>query len=175
MPLKEFAERTLDRLLGKSILDGLVHESGMSEDGEAGSSNEPENRGEWRSDEAQRNRNAEKGGVQLGRGSLDGTDFEIGATQPANSPHSSDDEENDKQQQEVGQQRVDAQHYKDHGIVAGEVGEIVGCAALDFTEVLGLRNALEIEELAEGADVREAVRQRHAIGALRKAVQTESL
>jgi hypothetical protein len=68
----EIAERpSLDRLLGKSILNGLVHEGCMSEDGNTRSSNKPQNSGDWRGKNAQRNSNNEKGGVKLGWGSPD--------------------------------------------------------------------------------------------------------
>lgn len=181
----EFAERpSLDRLLGKSTLDGLVHESGMSDNSGTRSADEPENGGDGRGDEAQGDSDTNEGGVELGGGSLDGacraqsvgrlkeggsaepTNMEVLATKPSDSKHAAHDQGDDKEEGQVRQERVDAEHDKDHGIVAGKVRKVVGAAALDLAKVGGLRDTLEVEEFSDGTDVGEAICERHAASSL---------
>lgn len=128
----------------------------MTQNSDAAGTDEPEDGGEWRGNEAQRNGDADERGVELGGGGSEGADLEIRTLQLANSPHSSDDEEDDEQQREVGDQAVDGQHDENDGIVAGEVAEVVVDAALDLAKVLGLGDALDVEELGDGLEVGEA-------------------
>jgi len=64
--------------------------------------------------------------------------FEIPSLESSDTPHATNDQEDDKQQQEVGEQRVDAEHHEQDGIVAREISEVVVDSALDFAKVLGL-------------------------------------
>ena len=67
----EVAERpSLDRLLGKSILDRFVHKAGVGENAGSASSDEPENRGYGRRKDAKGNSDNQEGSVELGSGSV---------------------------------------------------------------------------------------------------------
>lgn len=79
-----------------------------------------------------------------------------------------------EQQHQVGQQAVDAEHHKDDGIVAREVGQVVIDSALGFTEVGRLGKALDIEELGNGAQVGEACTQRGAAEVVEAITKTRS-
>lgn len=66
------------------------------------------------------------------------------------------DQDDDKEQQGVGQQAVDAEHHKDGGIVAGEVGQIVVHTALDLAEMGGFGDTLDVQEFGDRAQVGKA-------------------
>lgn len=104
--------------------------------------------------------------ISTGEGQL--TELQLSAFKPSNTPHSSHHQANHKHQQEVGEQAVDAEHDKDDGIIAREVGQIVVDTALDLAKVLGLAEALEVEKLRDGPEVAEPVRERDRLSALRR-------
>jgi hypothetical protein len=67
----EFAEGpSLDRLLGKSILDWLVHEAGMGHDAGSAGTDEPKDCGYWGRKDPERHSNHKKSGVQLRGGGI---------------------------------------------------------------------------------------------------------
>lgn len=66
------------------------------------------------------------------------------------------DQDDDKEQQGVGQQAVDAEHHEDGGIVAREVGQIVVHTALDLAKVGGLGDTLDVQEFGDGTQVGKA-------------------
>ena len=70
----------------------------------------------------------------------------------------------------MGEQAVDAEHREDSSVIAGEVAQVVVDTALRLTKVGRLGDALEIEELADGAQVGEARRD----GGGAQAVKTSS-
>ena len=159
---KELAADHLDRLLGKSILDRFIHQGSVAEDGDTGGTNQPQGSRKGRSPDAERHANAQQDGVQLRGVETTESQVQVPAFQLANAVETGADEDDHKQQQRVGQQAVDAEHHKDDGIVAGEVGEVVVHPALDFTKVGRLRQALEVEEFGDRAQVGKAGAERLA-------------
>lgn len=151
----ELAADRLDRLPGKSLIDGLVHKSSVAENDHARSTDEPEQRREGRREQAHGNGDDEETGPQLGGGGAEGTDLEITAVKLADEEHACNDEDDVEQQQPVGEQRVDAEHEEDDAVVAREVGEVVVPSRLDLAKVARLGEALHVEELADGAQVGE--------------------
>jgi len=146
----------------------------MPENADARRTNQPQDSADWRSPNAQRHSDNQKTSVKLGGGSAREADVEIGASQLADAEHSTDDEGDDEQQQQVGQQAVDAEHDEDDGIVAAEVGEVVVDAGLDLAEVLRLGQALEVEEFADGLEVGEAAADALGSHAVEAALQVEA-
>lgn len=130
----------------------------MTNDGNTGGTNEPENSRERRRPQSERNGNDGKGGVELRGGRAPGADLEVIALELSDAVHATNDEDDDEEQQQMGEQAVDAEHGKDSSVVAGEVAQVVVDAALRLTEVGGLGDALDVEELADGAQVGEARR-----------------
>lgn len=128
----------------------------MAQDGDAAGPDEPEHRGEGRGDDHEGNADDEETSVKLAGRELGEAKVQISAAQLADPPHATNDEEYDEEQREVGQQRVDAEHDEDSGIVAAEVAKVVVDARLDLAEVLGLAEALDVEELRDGLQVRES-------------------
>lgn len=152
----ELAADHLDRLPGKSLIDGLVHERCVAENGHARSTNQPHEGRKRRSNETQWDGDDEQTRVELRRGGTEGADFEIATVEAANDEHADDDKDDVEEQEPVGEQSVDAQHGEDDGIVARVVAEVVVDAGLDLTKVGRLGEALEVEKLGYGLDVGEA-------------------
>jgi len=121
----------------------------VSENRASRSTNEPQEGRNGRSKETERDGDDEETGVELRRGDTGGSEFEISSLKSSDTPHATNDQEDDKQQQEVGEQRVDAEHHKHDGIVAREISEIVVDSALDLAKVLGFRESLEVKELSK--------------------------
>lgn len=159
---KELAVDHLDRLLGKSILDRLIHESGVTEDGHTGCADQPEGRRDGRGIDTQWDANAQQTSVELRGIEATESQVQVTAVKFPDAPDTGSREDDDEKQERVGQQAVDAEHDEDDGIVAGEVAQVVIDAALDFTEVGRLGQALEVEELGDWAQVGETGAQRLA-------------
>lgn len=105
---------------------------------------------------------------------MDWANVEILATELANSPHATDNENNDKEESQVREQAVDEEHEEDNGIVAGEVAEVVGHAVLSFGEVGGFGEEGEVEKLANGFKVGEAGRNGGLAGFIKAAREVEA-
>lgn len=110
----------------------------MTEDSHAGSTDQPENSGDRGGPEAERHTNTQQSGVELRSVEATDTKVQIAAVKFSDSVQTGSHEDDDEQEERVGQQTVDTQHNKDDGIVAGEVGQVVVDATLDFAEVSGL-------------------------------------
>lgn len=152
---KELAADHLDRLLGKSILDWLIHKCGVTEDSHASGSNQPERSGDGGSIKTQRNRNNQQTGVQLRGGESCKAQVKITALELADSIQTTSNQQDDKKQRQIGQQAVYAEHDKDGGIVAREIGQVVVHTALNLAKIGRLREALDIEELRDWSEVGE--------------------
>lgn len=152
----EFAADHLDRLLGKSLLDWLVHEGSVTENSDSRGSDQPEHSRERGGPQAKGNRDDEERGVELRRRNSAASKLEIIALELADSVHATNHEADDKEEQQVGEQAVDAKHNKDSGIVAREVAQVIVDSALDLAKVGRLGDALEVKELGNGSQVGEA-------------------
>lgn len=154
--LWEIAADRLDRLPRKSLIDGLVQERSVTEDGHATGTNQPQDGGEGRCNESDRHGEHNQTRVELRGRCVNGTNVEIAPTELANGPHAAHDEDNVKEQPKVGDEAVDAEHGKEDGIVAGEVAEIIVDTRLDLAKVLRLRHALQIKEFRQWFEIGEA-------------------
>lgn len=134
----ELAADHLDRLPGKSLIDRLIHERSVAEDGHTGSANKPHQSRERRGNQTQRDGDDEQTRVELRGCGTEGADFEIAAVEAANNEHAADDEDDVEEEEPVGEQGVDAEHGKDDGIVGGVVAEVVVDAGLGLAKVGGL-------------------------------------
>jgi hypothetical protein len=172
--IRELAADHLDRLPGKSLIDGLVHKSSVTEDGHARSTNEPQHSRDWRGNQTERNSDDYKARVQLRRRGTDVTENEVAAVEEANEIHADNDEDDVEQKERVGDEGVDAQHSKDSGIVAGVVAQVVVDTRLGLVEVGGLGEPLEVEELADGSQVAEASAHRGGADALEPFAKVEA-
>lgn len=128
----------------------------MAKNRHSAGSDEPEDGADRVRDECKGNGYDQQAGVQLSSCRAEEADVKIAAVEFAYAPHASDDEDNDEEEGEVVEQRVDAEHDEDGGIVAAEVAQVVVDPALGLAEVCWLRDALEVEELAQRAQIREA-------------------
>ena len=128
----------------------------MTDDGDTRGANEPEHSRKWRCKQAKGNGDDGETGVELRGSGAPAADLEIVALKLADAVHADDDEADDKKQQQVSQQAVDAEHGEHSSVVAGEVSEVVVDATLGLAEVGGLGDALDVEELGDGAQVGEA-------------------
>lgn len=124
------------------------------------SSNQPEQSREGRGNQSERNGNDQQTRVQLRRSSFECSNLQVSAVQFANEPHAKDNQDDVKEQQPVGQKGVETKHHKDHGIVAGEVAQVVVDARLHLAKVGRLGQALEVKKLGDGPEVGEAAAQR---------------
>ena len=110
----------------------------MTQNSDAGSTNQPESGAERIGKDGERDGDNNETGVELRSGGAKGTNLDITAFESANTPHTSGDEEDDKSKQPVGDEGVDAQHDEKGGIVAREVAKVVVDAVLDLAKVLWL-------------------------------------
>lgn len=170
----ELAADHLDRLPGKSLLQGLIHDGCVAKNDHTAGANEPHDGAEGRRNQADRDGNDVQTGVQLGGGEAGLADLEVLAVELADEKHAEDDEDDVEKKPGVGEQSIDAEHGKDHGIVAGEVTEVVVDTRLGFGEVLGLRQPLEVEELRDGPEVRESAGQGGRTDAVESVSQLET-
>ena len=157
--IREIAADHLDRLPGKSLVDGLIHERSVAENSHARGTNEPQQRRDGRRNQTEGNGDDEKTSVELGRRCVEGADLKVAAVEQTNEVHAGDHEDDIKEQERVGDQSIDAQHRENDGIVGRVVAQIVVNAGLNLGKVGRLVQALEIEELADGAEVAEAAAQ----------------
>lgn len=70
------------------------------------------------------------------------------------------DEDDVEHKEPICEQRVDAKHDKNDGIVAREVAQVVVDTGLGLNKVGGLGDTLEVEELGDGTQVGEAAAER---------------
>lgn len=166
----ELAADHLDRLPGKSLLEGLIHQSCVAKNDHTAGANEPHDGAEGRRNQADRDGNDVQTGVQLGGGEAGLADLEVLTVKLADEEHAEDDKDDVEEKPGVGEQSVDAEHGKYDGIVAGEVAEVVVDTRLGFGEVLRLGHPLEVEELRNGPEVGKSARQ----GGRTNAVETVS-
>lgn len=149
----------LDRLPGKSLIDRLVHQRRVAKDDDAARAEQPRDGGEGRGDQTDGNGDDGQAGVQLRRGGAQGADLEVASVELANEEHADGDEDDVEEQPPVGKERVDAEHDEDDGIVARVVAQIVVDTRLQLGKVLGLVDALDVQELRDGTQVREPASQ----------------
>lgn len=154
---KELAADHLDRLLGKSRLDWLLHERRVTQNADAGSSNEPEGGRDGVGDDADWDGDDCQSGVELGGSCAEETDVKVASLELSDTEHAANDQDNVEEEKPVGQQGVNAEHDEEHGIVAGEIAQVVVYPILDFAEVLWFGKTLEVKELGDGLQVGEAV------------------
>lgn len=169
---KELAADHLDRLLGKSTLDWLIHKSSVTEDGHASCADQPKDCREGRSPEPKRDANAQQTRVELRSVEAAEAQVQVAAIQYTNAPKTGGHEDDEEEQGGSGQQAVDAEHHENDGIVAGEVAQVVVDPALDLPKVGGLGDALEVEELGNGAQVGESGAQRLAAEGVEAVTET---
>lgn len=164
----------LDHLPRKSLINGLVHHRRMANDDDTAGTDEPGNGSKGRRDKTDGDGDNIKTSVQLRGGGAHGAELEIAAIKLADEEHAGDHKDDIEKQPPVGQQSVDAEHDEDDGVVAGEVAEVVVDAGLHVGKVLGLGQALDIEELGQRTQVREARGQRGRPDAVEAVSQLEA-
>jgi len=163
---KELAVDHLNRLLGKSILDRLIQQSGVAEDGHASGTNQPQGSGEGRGPDTDWNADNEQSSVELRCSEAGEAQVQVATLQQVDSVKTHAHKENVEQQRQVGQQAVDAENNKNDGIVAGKVGQVVVDTALGFSEIGRLGHALDVEEFRDRTEVGESRAQRGAAEAV---------
>lgn len=134
----------------------------MSKNDHTAGANQPHNGADGRGNQADGDGDDIETRVELGRGNAGLTNLEICAVESANQVHTSDNEDDVKEEPRVGKEGIDAKHDKDDSIVAGEVAQVVVDARLGLGEVGRLGHTLDVEELGDRAEVREAVGHRGA-------------
>lgn len=93
----------------------------MAQNGDTTSSSKPEHGANWTGKYCEWNGNDGESAIELSGCSVDWANIEVLTTKLANSPHSTNYEDNDKQEGQVREQAVDEEHEEDDGIVAGEI------------------------------------------------------
>ena len=152
----EFAADHLDRLLGKSILDRFVHKRGVTKDSHTSGTNQPQHGCKGGSPQSKRDSHDEKSSVKLRSRRAEEANVQVAALELADAVGATDDKEDDEEQGEVRDEGVDAQHDEHAEIVCREVAQVVVDARLGLGEVCRFGEALDVEELGDGTQVREA-------------------
>lgn len=172
--IREIAADHLDRLPGKSLIDGLIQKCSVTEDGHARCADEPEQGRERRSNQTQRHGDTNKCSVKLRTRGTEGANFKIMSVKLSNEPHAHNHKDDVKEQQPVGKEGIDAEHNKDNGIVAGVVAQVVVDSRLHLNKVVRLGETLEVEELVDRSQVGEAAAERTRSEALEAVAQVEA-
>lgn len=144
----------------------------MAKDGHTSCADQPKDRRDGRSPDTKRDANTQQSSVELRSVEAAEADVQVTAIKFTDAPKTGSHKDDDEEQKGVGQQAVDAEHNKDDGIVAGEVAQVVVDAALDLSKIGRLRNALEVEELGDGAQVGETSAQRLAAEGVEAVTET---
>lgn len=129
----------------------------MAKNDYAAGADQPHDGADGRRNQAHRNGDDIETRVELGGGNAGLTNLEICAVESSNQVHAGDNEDNVEEEPGVGEEGIDAKHHKDDGIVAGEVAQVVVDARLGLSEIGRLGHALDVEELRDRAEIREAV------------------
>lgn len=132
----------------------------MAQNGDTGGSDEPEDSAEGGSPETERNADDQESGVELGSSGPEAGNLEVVTLELADSVHTANEHEDDKEQGKISEQAVDDEHGKDGCVIAREVAQIVVDPALHLAKVGGLGDALDIEELGDGAQVGKSAGKR---------------
>ena len=141
----------------------------MSNNANARCANQPQDSADRRRPDTKGNCNNQKTSVELRRSCAGESNIEVSALELADAEHAADDEDNDEEQEQVCKQAVNAEHDEEDGIVAAEVGQVVVDTGLNLAKVLRLRQALEVEKLADGLEVGEAAAESLRANALKAA------
>ena len=170
----ELAADHLDRLPGKSLIDRNLQKCSVTEDGHARSATQPQQRREGRGEKEQWDGNDEQTSLELRRSSTESSELQVTAIKTVQNEHADENEDDVKEQNPVGQQRVDAEHGKDDQVVCREVAQVVVDSGLGIAKVLGLGKALEVAELGNGTQVGESAAERTRAKALETILQVEA-
>lgn len=114
----ELAADHLDRLPGKSLIDGLIHKSSVTNNGDAAGTEQPENGAESWSNEAKNGNSDQQSSVALRRCSAESSNDEILSVQFAKKPQAGEKQNDVEQQEGAGDQGVDAENEETSSIVA---------------------------------------------------------
>ncbi|KAI6766439.1 hypothetical protein HG531_011661 [Fusarium graminearum] len=172
--IREIAADHLDRLPGKSLIDGLVQKCGVTKDSHARCADEPEQGRERRGNQTQRHGDTNKCSVKLRTRGTKGANFKIVSIELSNEPHAHNHKDDVEEQQPVGQEGINAEHNKNNGIVAGVVAQVVVDSRLHLNKVVRLGETLEVEELVNRSQVREAAAERSGSEALEAVAKVEA-
>lgn len=146
----------------------------MTQNCNARSSNEPKGGRKGVCDDCKWDSQNDQSSVELCGSCTEEANIQITALKLADTVHATNDKKNDKCEQPVGEQRVDAQHDEQDGIVAGKVTKIVVDPVLDLAKVLRLGQSLEVEELANGLQVGKAALQVLRANTVKTTLQIEA-
>ena len=152
----ELAADHLDRLLGKSCIDRLVHEGCVAQDRDAVGSDQPQQGCQRARPQEDRHANDQDTSVELGGRQASKTKLQVPSVEPPDDEHAGAHEDDVEEQRRVREQAVDAEHQRHHEIVGGEVAQVVVDARLHLAKVGRFGEALEIAELGHGLEVGEA-------------------
>lgn len=146
----------------------------MAQNSDSGCSDEPKSSGERVCNDCERDGQHNKSSVELSSGGTEETNVQVAALQLADTVHATDDKQDDKGEQPIGEQGVYTQHDKKNGIIAGEVAQVEIDPVLDLAEVLRLGELLEVEELGHGLEVGKATLEVLGAHAIEAALQVEA-
>lgn len=153
--LLEFAADHLDRLLGKSCIDRLVHERGVTEDGHTDCSHQPQGSSYRRGPDEDWDADDKQDCVKLGGGEGGHSQLQIAAVKLSNGKEADSHEDHVKEESKVGEEAVDAKHSRQGEVIALEVCQIVIDPALYLAEVPRFGEPFEIEELSYRFEIGE--------------------
>lgn len=136
----------------------------MAENGDAGSTDKPEDGGQGRGNETKGNRDNKKSSVELGGGEDGESEVQVVALEHSNAVHANNDKDNDEEKQSICEKAVDGKESKDDGVVGGEVAEIEVDSGLSLAPALRLGHALDIEEVCQGFEIGESALQSASFG-----------
>lgn len=158
--LLEFAADHLDRLLGKSCIDRLVHERGVTQDSHTDRSYQPQGSGYRRRPDEDWDADDKQDGVKLGCGEGGHSQLQIAAVKLSNGKEADAHEDHVKEESQVGEEAVDSKHGCQGEVIALEVCQIVIDPALYLAEVCRFGEPFEIEEISYRFEIGEASGER---------------
>lgn len=136
----------------------------MAKNEEAGRTNNPQNGADGRGEKAKRNGHNHQTGVELGGGEGGEAEVEVGATKEGDSIQTQEDKANHKQQQPVGEQRVERKQTENNRVVGAEVSQVEVDSSLGLTPGGGLGDSSNVEKVGGGLEVGKSVLEVGSLG-----------
>lgn len=136
----------------------------MAKNEESGGADNPQNRADGRGEKTERNGHNHQTSVKLGGGEGGEAEIEVGATEEGDSVQTQKHKANHKQQQPVGEKRVERQETENNGVVGAKVSQVEVDSSLSLSPGGGFGDSSNIEKVSGRLEVGESVLEVCSLG-----------
>jgi hypothetical protein len=135
----------------------------MAKDEETRRANNPKHSADRRGEESKGNGDNHETSVKLGGSKSREAKVEVRSSKKRNSVQTKENKTDNKQQQPVGEERIERKETENDGIVGAEVSQVEVDSSLSFAPGRGLGNSSEIEEVGGGLEIGKSVLEIRAL------------